>query len=111
LSSGLVIKTIISVDRDIDNIRLPAPNSPGYRLRNTTKRKKPRIFAIMTKPTAKDRAEFRQYLRQCTDRQVQDKEYDAGRTVYAELAQAEAKRRGISITTRRERSYNQMWAR
>lgn len=48
----------------------------------------------------KDRDEFRLYLRQCTDRQVQgvyDKESAAGREDYAELAENEAERRGITL--------------
>lgn len=51
-------------------------------------------------PTEQDRAEARAYLRMCTDRQVQgvyDKERAAGREVYAELAEAEAERRGITL--------------
>ncbi len=50
--------------------------------------------------TAQDMKEVRQYLKQCTDRQVQgvyDKEKNAGRNLYAELAIAEAERRGITI--------------
>lgn len=45
---------------------------------------------------AQDRSEFQLYLRQCTDRQVQgvlDKEEDAGREDYAELARTELERR------------------
>lgn len=51
--------------------------------------------------TAQDRAEFKLYLKQCTDRQVQgvyDKEKEAGREDYAELARDEAERRGIDLT-------------
>lgn len=51
-------------------------------------------------PTEQERAEFRGYLRHLTDRQVQvvyEKERDAGRTVYRELAEAEAQRRGITL--------------
>ena len=50
--------------------------------------------------TAKDIKEFRQYLKQCTNAQVQgvyDKEKQAGRLGYAELAIAEAERRGITV--------------
>lgn len=49
---------------------------------------------------AKDMKEFRQYLKLCTDRQVQgvyDKEHEAGREDYAELAIAEAEARGIEL--------------
>lgn len=45
-----------------------------------------------------DREEFKQYLRQCTDRQVYgvlEKETDAGRDDYAELARNELERRGL----------------
>lgn len=48
----------------------------------------------------KDKNEFRAYLRQCTDRQVQgvyEKERDAGREDYAELAKDEGHRRNIHI--------------
>ena len=51
-------------------------------------------------PSAQDIREFRGFLRQATDRQVQgiyDKEQRAGRDDYAELAVAEAKRRGIVL--------------
>lgn len=51
-------------------------------------------------PTIAQRNEFRQYLHGCTDRQVQgvyEKERDAGRAVYKELAIAEAERRGITL--------------
>ncbi len=50
--------------------------------------------------TKQDRDEFKLYLRQCTDRQVQgvyDKESQAGRDDYAELAENEADRRGIIL--------------
>jgi hypothetical protein len=50
--------------------------------------------------TKAEREEFRQYLRGCTDRQVQgvyDKEKSAGRVTETELAQAEAVRRGITL--------------
>jgi hypothetical protein len=53
---------------------------------------------------ADDMREFRGYLKQCSDRQVQgvyDKEREAGRDDYAELAVAEAERRGITIEVRR----------
>ena len=49
---------------------------------------------------AQDMKEFRQYLKQCTDRQVRgvyEKERAAGREDYAELAQAEADARGIEL--------------
>lgn len=50
--------------------------------------------------SASDLNDFRGYLRQCSDRQVQgvyDKEKSAGRDEYADLAQAEADRRGITL--------------
>ena len=50
--------------------------------------------------TSRDRREFQLYLRNCTDRQVQgvyDKEKEAGRSEYAELAQEEAANRGIAL--------------
>lgn len=50
--------------------------------------------------SAQDRREFRGYLKSCSDRQVQgvyDKERAAGRDEYAELAIAEAERRGIAL--------------
>lgn len=50
--------------------------------------------------TSKDIREFRGYLRNATDRQVQgiyEKEKSAGRDEYAELAVAEAERRGIML--------------
>ena len=50
--------------------------------------------------TGQEQQEFLQYLRQCTDRQVQgvyDKEKEAGRDDYAELAVQEAERRGIDL--------------
>jgi hypothetical protein len=49
---------------------------------------------------AEDMREFRGYLKNCTDRQVQgvyDREKAAGRDDYAELAIAEAERRGIEL--------------
>ncbi len=52
--------------------------------------------------TTQDKREFQQYLRQCTDRQVQgvyDKEKEAGRMDYAELACDEAYRRGLELDT------------
>lgn len=51
-------------------------------------------------PSARDIREFRGFLRNATDRQVQgiyDKEKSAGRDDYAELAVAEAERRGIYL--------------
>lgn len=48
----------------------------------------------------RDRDEFAAYLRNCTDRQVQgvyEKEKGAGRLDYADLAVAEAARRGIEL--------------
>lgn len=48
--------------------------------------------------TTQDREEFKQYLRQCTDRQVEgvlEKENAAGRDDYASLARDEAERREI----------------
>jgi hypothetical protein len=50
--------------------------------------------------TAEEMRDFRGYLRNCTDRQVRgvyDKEREAGRMEYAELALAEAERRGILL--------------
>ena len=50
--------------------------------------------------TADEMKDFRGYLKNCTDRQVQgvyDKEKAAGREDYAELAVAEAECRGITI--------------
>ena len=50
--------------------------------------------------SARDIREFRGFLRNATDRQVQgiyDKEKRAGRDDYAELAVAEAERRGIEL--------------
>lgn len=47
----------------------------------------------------KDRAEFIGYLRVCSDRQVEgvlEKETNAGRTGYSELASAEMQRRGLA---------------
>ena len=47
-----------------------------------------------------EREEFKGYLNNCTDRQVQgvyDKEKAAGRQEEMELAEAEAERRGISL--------------
>lgn len=49
---------------------------------------------------SKERENFRQYLRNCTDRQVQgvyDKEKAAGREEEMDLAVAEAERRGIDL--------------
>lgn len=48
--------------------------------------------------TKKDRAEFKGYLRQCTDNQVLgvlEKERNANRRDYAELAENEAERRNL----------------
>lgn len=45
-----------------------------------------------------DKSEFKQYLHNCTDRQVYgvlEKERSAGREDYAELAEAELARRGL----------------
>lgn len=50
--------------------------------------------------TAQDMREFRGYLKQCSNAQVQgvyDKEKAAGRMDYAELAIAEAERRKIDL--------------
>ena len=58
---------------------------------------------------AKDMREFRAYLRNCSDAQVQgvyDKEASAGRFDYAELAVAEAERRGIELILARGSSCN-----
>lgn len=54
--------------------------------------------------TNRDRAEFQGYLRNCTDNQVwgvYEKEAKAGRRAYAQLAQAEAVRRGFEKTDKR----------
>ena len=66
-------------------------------------------------PSAKDIREFRGFLRQASDRQVQgiyDKEKSAGRDEYAELAVAEAERRGIELdnhsTRKRSKSPTQL---
>src|SRR6187455_1968333 len=51
-------------------------------------------------PSAEDLREFRGFLRNATDRQVQgiyDKEHGAGREAYADLAVEEADRRGIDL--------------
>jgi hypothetical protein len=53
----------------------------------------------MSGMTARERSEFKEYLRNCTDRQVQgvlDKEKTAGRRNYADLAQDELERRGLA---------------
>ena len=50
---------------------------------------------------AREIRDFCLYLQQCTDRQVEgvyEKERDAGRDKYAELARAEADRRGIYLS-------------
>lgn len=50
---------------------------------------------------AQEMREFRNYLKQCTNAQVQgvyDKEKEAGRDDYAELAIAEAERRGLILS-------------
>lgn len=52
------------------------------------------------KITPQDIREFIGYLRTCTDRQVYgvyEKEKQAGRFIYAELARTEAYRRGLSV--------------
>lgn len=49
--------------------------------------------------TEQDRIEFEMYLKALTDRQVQgvfEKESDAGRKDYAELARTELKLRGLA---------------
>lgn len=49
--------------------------------------------------TTTDRREFKAYLHNCTDAQVQgvlEKEKSAGRDDYAELAQDEMERRGLA---------------
>jgi hypothetical protein len=49
---------------------------------------------------AKDMREFNDYLRQCTDAQVRgvhEKEKQAAREDYAELARKEAEHRGIDL--------------
>jgi len=58
-------------------------------------------------PSAKDLREFRGFLRNATDRQVQgiyDKEKRAGRDDYAKLAVEEAERRGIELDNGRYHS-------
>lgn len=53
----------------------------------------------MSKITQQDREEFKQYLRNVTDRQVYgvlEKERKANRKVYVELAKAELERRGLA---------------
>ena len=58
-------------------------------------------------PSARDLREFRGFLRQATDRQVQgiyDKEKRAGRDDYADLAVAEAESRGIELDNDRYHS-------
>lgn len=50
--------------------------------------------------TKRERDDFAGYLQNCTDRQVQgvyDKEKGAGRRAFANLAVAEASRRGIHL--------------
>jgi hypothetical protein len=54
---------------------------------------------MATEITSKDRSEFKQYLRNCTDNQVRgvlEKEQAADREAYVELAEAEIERRGLS---------------
>lgn len=54
--------------------------------------------------TSKDKEEFRGYLRNCTDAQVQgvyEKECRANRLDYAELAKDEAYRRSLASAPRR----------
>jgi hypothetical protein len=53
--------------------------------------------------TAQDRKEFKAYLVSCTDQQVYgvlEKESDAGRKGYAELAQRELEHRGLEWRSR-----------
>jgi hypothetical protein len=53
----------------------------------------------MTKITAQDRQEFDDYLRNCTDSQVQgvlEKEMAASRRQYVKAAQEELVRRGLA---------------
>lgn len=50
--------------------------------------------------SAADIRDFNGYLRNCSDNQVRgvyEKERDAGRDAYAELARTEANRRGIDL--------------
>lgn len=52
----------------------------------------------MSRVTEADKADFRGYLKNCTDRQVLgvlEKEKKAGRRVYARLAREEAIHRGL----------------
>lgn len=54
----------------------------------------------MTRMTERDRSEFKAYLRNCTDAQVQgvyDKESEAGRKAYATLASDEAEQRNLTL--------------
>lgn len=65
--------------------------------------------------TAQDMREFRDYLKQCSDAQVQgvyNKEAIAGRDDYAELAVAEAERRGLELdreTAANQRFIDNIW--
>jgi hypothetical protein len=52
--------------------------------------------------TSRDKAEFQAFCRNASDRQLQniyDKEMDANRKAYANIAAAEAARRGIQFDT------------
>jgi hypothetical protein len=55
---------------------------------------------MATRVTEQDKTEFRGYLRNCTDEQVRgvyQKERDAGRRTYAQLAVEEGLRRGFDV--------------
>lgn len=54
--------------------------------------------------SADDVREFNEYLHQCSDRQVQgvfdkERQRQAERSIYVELARTEAQRRGIDLDT------------
>lgn len=51
-------------------------------------------------PTQGERADFKAFCRNASDQQLRaiyDKETAAGRIIYADIAQAEAARRGVDI--------------
>ncbi len=57
-------------------------------------------FGARKRVSSSDRADFKMYLKQCTDAQVRgvyEKERAAGRAIYKELAILEAERRGIDF--------------
>lgn len=56
--------------------------------------------------SAKDTQEFNSYLRQCTNAQVEgvlEKEREAGRAEYVNLAKSEMERRGMAASTNKPR--------